>query len=107
MMYEYNLTVGLFDKDECIQLISSEKAYEIIDQVLLDSFGIFAYTAYDVKGHYRMNDGRRVAEPSIRIEIESDENIIIEIQAAIEILKDMLNQESIMLKVAKPDVSFL
>lgn len=53
------------------------------------------------------SDGDIVKEPSIRIEIVTDEQINDTIKQIIETLKDALNQESIMIKHLVADIDFL
>lgn len=98
-MFKFNLTIGLFDKNTEKQEISTEEAYEIIDDILINSCGLYAYTAMDCRGHYRMaSTGRIVSEPSIRVEIAHDDDIGDMIEGAAHTLAMYLNQESIMVE---------
>lgn len=108
MRHEYNLTIGLFDKNEKYQIISTDAANNIIENILINQYEIFAFTTWECKGVYKMNsDGDIVKEPSIRIEIVTDEQINDTIKQIIETLKDALNQESIMIKHLVADIDFL
>ena len=106
-MHEYIVTIGLFDKHTEKQEISIESAKKIISNVLIEKFDIFAFTMIDCFGVYKMQStGRIVYEPSIRVEIASDDEI--NITDIINIIKDgeHLNQESIMIKHSISDISF-
>ena len=108
-MHEYTLTIGLFDKDTEKQEISTEAAKRIISEMLLNKYDIFAFTMIDCNGVYKMNStGRIVSEPSIRIEIATDEAMPDTVNAIIDELKNRehLNQESIMMKHSIEKISF-
>lgn len=107
-MYENHLTIGLFDRRTKKQEINTEKAKALISNVLINHYGIYAFTMIDCNGVYKMqNSGVVVREPSIRIEIASDEPIK-ELKEIIRVLKHkrMLNQESIMHKEMVSEISF-
>lgn len=107
-MNEYLFTVGLFDKDTELQEIPSERAKEILEQILIDKHGIYAYTMIDCSGVYKMQStGRIVREPSIRIEIVTDMADLLDYRAIIADIKSALNQETVMLKKSAADVSFI
>jgi len=106
-MFETVLTIGLFDKDAEEQLISRDDARDLIARILIDEYNIFAFTMYDCAGVYRMQStGNIVREPSIRVEIVTDENLDI-LPAMIARLKSGLNQETIMVKTSRADVDFI
>lgn len=107
-MYENHLTVGLFDRRTKKQEISTTKAKELISNVLINHYGIYAFTMIECYGVYKMQDtGEIVKEPSIRIEIAS-EHPIKEIKEIIRVLKHkrILNQESIMHKQMINEINF-
>jgi hypothetical protein len=109
-MHEYTLTIGLFDKDTEKQEISTEAARRIISDVLINSYDIFAYTMLDAAGVYKMQStGAIVREPSIRLEIVTEEAIDDKIRAIVNTLKDAahLNQESIMVKHTTAPITFM
>lgn len=108
-MYEYQLTIGLFDKDNAKQKISTAAAENMISDLLLNNFNIYAFTMINCSGVYKMDDGRIVKEPSIRLEIASDEDINSIINSFIKIIKSpaYLNQECIMLKKQKSNIDFI
>lgn len=106
-MFETVLTIGLFDKDAEKQLISRDDARDLISRILIDECNIFAFTMLDCAGVYRMQStGNIVREPSIRVEIVTDENLDI-LPAMIARLKSGLNQETIMVKTSRADVDFI
>lgn len=107
-MFDYQLTIGLYDRETATQKISSAAAKTMISDLLLNRFGIYAFTMIDCSGCYKMDDGRIVQEPSIRIEIASDDDIISTVRDFIATAKDAehLNQESIMMKVTKSAITF-
>ena len=105
MMIKNQFTIGLFDKDTEQQEIQTKEAKEKIAEILIGKFGIFAFTMIECSGVYRMaSSGRIVFEPSIRVEIASDDEIAAD--DIIEELKDALNQESIMHEVSKEHIYF-
>lgn len=106
-MYKTVLTIGLFDKDTESQIISTNEAKTIISKTLIDDADLFAFTMIDCQGVYKMNSsGNIVSEPSIRIEIVTD-NELNTINLIIAYLKIRLNQESIMLESSEANVNFI
>lgn len=96
-MHKYILTVGFFDKKEEKQLIPSEKIKSIIADTLINSYNIDGFTMTDCSGCYRMKKtGNIVLEPSVRIDILTDDRIDEKIMLIIADLKDAINQESIL-----------
>lgn len=99
------LTIGLYDKDTEKQEISTPEAKILIANTLIEKFGIFAFTMMECSGVYKMvSTGRIVFEPSIRVEIASDDEIPAD--AIIGELKGILNQESIMHEVSEANIYF-
>ena len=109
-MTKTTLTIGLFDKDTEQQEISTAAANEIIAQTLINEYHIFAFTAWECAGVYKMDStGNIIREPSIRIEIASDINtgaMNILIDEITTTLKIKLNQESIMVEITDTDITF-
>lgn len=106
MMIKNQFTIGLFDKDTEQQEIATPEAKEKIAEILIGKFGIFAFTMIECSGVYRMaSSGRIVFEPSIRVEIATDEELT-EADAIIGELKEALNQESIMHEVSTANIYF-
>jgi hypothetical protein len=106
-MTKTTLTIGLFDKNTEKQEIKSPEAISIISNTLLNKFDIFAFTMTECKGVYKMNStGNIVFEPSIKVEIATDEPIE-KLPAIIADIKTLLNQESVMVEVESKDISFV
>lgn len=109
IMHEYILTIGLNDRITEKQEISSEAAKRMISEILINKYGVFAFTMFDCYGVYKMNStGRIIQEPSIRIEIATFEPMN-NIDEIIRVIKDSehLNQESIMKKYQVSNISFI
>lgn len=105
MMYKNQLTIGLFDKDTEKQEVNTPEAKNIIAEILIGKFGIFAFTMIECSGVYKMaSTGRIVFEPSIRVEIATDDELAAD--DIIDELKAALNQESIMHEVSKEHIYF-
>ena len=97
-MYEYQLTIGLFDKDTEKQEIGTLEAKNIIKEIIVDNNNLMC-TLFECEGCYRMNStGRVVSEPSIRVEIAYNTNIDDMIDGIAHTLAMYLNQESVMVK---------
>lgn len=109
IMHEYILTIGLNDRVTEKQEISNEAAKRMISEILINKYGIVAFTMMDCYGVYKMNStGRIIQEPSIRIEIATFEPMN-NIDEIIRVIKDSehLNQESIMKKYQVSNISFV
>lgn len=105
MMYKNQLTIGLFDKDTEKQEVNTPEAKNLIAEILIGKFGIFAFTMIECSGVYKMaSTGRIVFEPSIRVEIATDDELAAD--DIIDELKAALNQESIMHEVSKEHIYF-
>lgn len=104
--YNYKFSIGLFDKDQKKQLISSLKAQKLVKELTINHFGFWSITAWE--GLYTHEDWKQVSEPSLFINVnfekEPDSESILEY---VNVLKFRLNQESIMLEKSVQDVDFL
>ena len=99
-----NFYIGLNDKDTKKQEISSEKALEIIENVF-DTFSEYGATIYDCKGLYKHTNGYKVRENTIgAFTIDLDRETIKQI---CKVLKETLNQESILVVNEHVDVEFM
>ncbi len=99
-------TIGLFDKDTEKQETNTAEAKNIIAEILIEKFEVFAFTMIECSGVYRMQStGRIVFEPSIRVEIATADELT-EADYIIDELKAALNQESIMHEVSKEHIYF-
>lgn len=100
---KYILNVGLNDKDTKLQKIDSIEAYKIVENTLLNN-GLSGYTIYQGKGLYKHDDNTITQENTLIIEmIFTSDDIVNKI---IKILKQVLNQESIMKQVQEISISF-
>lgn len=100
---KYILNVGLNDKDTKLQKIDSIEAYKIVENTLLNN-GLDGYTIYQGKGLYRHDNGTITQENTLIIEmIFTTEDIV---NKVITILKQVLNQESILKQVQDITISF-
>lgn len=108
-MYEHFLTVGLFDRVTERQEIRTDKAKNFISETLINDFDICAFTMIDATGVYKMQStGTIIKEPSIRIEIATEEVLNREtVYEIIKTLKNGLNQEHIMYKMVESDIDFI
>lgn len=98
-MVKFQLTIGLFDKDTEKQEIRTKAAKSMIADTLLNRFHVFAFTMMEAEGVYKMgSSGNIVREPSIRIEIVTDESGDLNMADMVEYLKVQFNQESIMVE---------
>jgi len=100
---KFILNVGLNDKDTKIQKIDSIEAYKIVENTLLNN-GLSGYTIYQGKGLYKHDNGTITQENTLIIEIIfTTEEIVDKI---IKILKQVLNQESVLKQVQEITISF-
>ena len=106
MMVKNQLTIGLFDKNTEKQEIQTDEAKNLIAKILIEKFEVFAFTMIECSGVYKMaSSGRIVFEPSIRVEIATDEELTI-IDEIIKELKNKLNQECIMHEASQEYIYF-
>jgi hypothetical protein len=106
-MTKTTLTIGLFDKDTESQKIGTESAKNIIANILLNVYDIFAFTMIECNGYYKMQStGNIVNEPSIRVEIASD-SMIESLHDMVRDIKTELNQESVMVEITESDIQFI
>lgn len=102
-MNKYLLTIGLFDKDTKVQKVSTLEAYKVVENATTSIVGFG--TIYACDGIYTHDDGSMVKEPSLRVEINTDdEKSVLELAR---VLKIALNQESIMLEVVESKTAFI
>lgn len=108
-MYEHFLTIGLFDKNTEKQEIKTGIAKDLIAEVLIKKFNVYAFTMLECSGVYKMQStGAIVREPSIRIEIAAEADLTMEmIYKIIKQLKMCLNQESIMYRMVEAEINFI
>lgn len=90
-MKKHTLYIGLNDATEKRQLVSTENARRIVENIFYDVIG--GATLSEARGIYKHTDGTRIVENTIRAEVFGAEDADIEYIA--EYLKKALNQESI------------
>ena len=100
---KYTLYIGLNDQTEKIQLIETEKAVKIVQDIFREK--VDGSTVFMGNGNYTHDDGTRVNENTIiGLVFTDDENAVKE--AAMEI-KTVLNQEYIIIEKAVVDSLFI
>lgn len=100
---KYILNVGLNDKDTKQQKIDSIEAYKVVENLLLNN-GISGYTIYQGLGLYKHDNGEITRENTLIIELMFVSNDVVD--KIIELLKQVLNQESILKQVQEIAISF-
>lgn len=96
-MKKYTLYIGLNDAETHTQVISTESARRIVENVFFDAIG--GATITESRGIYRHDDGTRVIENTIRAEVFGADAA--DIRYVAEYLKKALNQESIAVETAE------
>lgn len=102
-MQKHILYVGLNDKDSKVQEINTIDAYKIVQNILI-GVGYDGGNIQESTGFYKHNSGDVVIEKSFRVELcFADDKKTSE---AIKQIKQVLNQESVVLEKESKD-SFL
>ena len=102
-MTKYTLYIGLNDKDKKQQQIDTMEAYKIVQNVLTDPTG--GGTIYSATGVYRHDNGAIVIENTLRVELVA---VALEaVKKAVEMIKTVLNQESIILQTENVQSMFI
>ena len=106
-MINYKIIIGLNDQETKKQEIETDKAEDIIAEMLILNYGLYGATLSRCKGIYRMEStGEIIKEISIKIEISSDETI----DNMLEICKAfcrVFNQESVFFEEYESKVKFI
>lgn len=99
MSVKYILTIGLNDKDSKVQKVSTVEAYKIVENTCLN-VGIKGFTIYECKGFYTHENGEKVQENSLRVEVYyfGSDNMD-QVKSLVTSLKTSLNQESIAIEI--------
>lgn len=98
-MQKYTLYLGLFDKDTKVQKFTTLEAYKMVESLTSNHFD--GATISESHGVYRHDDGTVVVEPSLRIELYTES-----LGSFPAMLKQLFNQESILIEKSKVDVEF-
>lgn len=96
---KYILTIGLNDKDTYTQKFDTITAYKLIENTLRQYTD--GYTMYETHGGYKHDNGTYITEISIRVELQFISNTLVRVIALN--LKDILNQETIVLETHNTD----
>lgn len=106
-MIKVTYYVGTCDKDTCKKELLDRDFYKVFDKLFGD------YTSQRAQGVYTMKDsGTVVKEETFIITTFVEENndkelSYYKIYNNVEIMKDILNQESILTELSKPEIMFL
>lgn len=100
----YNLFLGLNDKDAKIQLIDNTQAVVMVNNLLLKKYNLPAFTFQEARGVYTHEDGSIVIENTLQIIIKliDDETI----KKIVEELKIIFNQESVLIEEVISIITF-
>lgn len=99
-MQKHILYVGLNDKDSKVQEISILDAYKIIQNILI-GVGYDGWTITEATGFYKHESGEVVIEKSLQVLICFAEDK--KTNEAIKQIKQVLNQESVILEKESKD----
>lgn len=100
MCETYKIYIGMNDKETLSQLCSTEDFIEIIQTVCEDRRIAFSMT--EQIGGYTMHDGTFITERSLVLAISGLEKA--QIMKLAESLRIMLNQETVMVSLEKPEL---
>ena len=106
-MKMHKFTIGLFDQDAKIQLIDTNAAMRRITTIFCDIYKFLGITLINCYGAFTHEDGTQIFEPSIRVEVATDEEIPAQEIANILKSREGFNQEAIMYENPDGDVNFL
>lgn len=93
------LYIGMLDKDTHKQEYPIENFIKVLDSYFN------CYTLTQCKGRYKHEDGTFINKPTLKVEIV--DNDLSFNTSIIELIKDRLNQESIMVTIQTLDVAFI
>lgn len=100
-----NLYVGLNDKDRKKQIIKTKKAIKIINDLLINTYLLEGATIQTAKGIYKYEKGKTVIEKTIVVILLDVEEK--KINMIVKDLKNILNQESILIETNPINYSFI
>ena len=101
---QHILYIGLNDKDTKKQEINTLDAYKIIQNILLSS-GYDGGSLTEATGFYKHESGEIVIEKSIRVELDFAEDK--KTNDAIKQIKQVLNQESVLLQTINSNNQYI
>lgn len=99
MNIKYTLTIGLNDKETKTQLVATSDAYQMVKDIIPDD-----KTMYLVEGNYTHENGDKVTEKSIRVELFyfEDAEATNKVKSYVAKIKKALNQESVLVEWQTP-----
>lgn len=108
-MIKVTYYVGTNDKDTCEKELLNRDFFKVFDELFIN------YTLQKSQGVYTMKDtGRTVKELTFIVttlvnedDIGTTNRLKIKILNNVEKMKDVLNQESILVEICKPEIIFL
>jgi hypothetical protein len=103
MTRKFTLSVGLNDKDTKVQRISTIEAYKIVENVIVEKVG--GGSIFEGRGVYKHDNGQVVIENSLQVQLFDCE--LDKVREVVEIIKVMLNQESIILTIEEVNSQFI
>ena len=101
-MKKITMMVGLFDKDTKKQEVSTIDAYKILENVFTLYTG--GATIFEGRGVYTHDNGNIVVEPSMICYVYTDS--VANAKAAADVIKAVLNQESVAIEVTEVNTEF-
>lgn len=101
-MKKITMTVGLFDKETKKQEINTVDAYKILENVFTVYTG--GATIFEGRGIYTHDNGAVVVEPSMICYVYTDS--VANVKAAADVIKAVLNQESVAIEVTEVNTEF-
>ena len=104
--YNYNFSIGLFDKDTKTQVIPTQKAKKIIQKLTIKYLGFWTISNKNI-GVYTHEDWSIVNEPSYEVNFKTQDPDRKAILEYVLNLKKQLNQESILVSYTMENVNFM
>lgn len=101
-MKKATLYIGLNDKDTKKQELDTVEAYKLVQRELVRAVG--GGTIYAADGIYTHDNGEIVIEKTLRVEIIDAAEAAL--MALVQVLKTILNQESIIIQREQVDTCF-
>ena len=101
-MKKITMIVGLFDKDTKRQEVTTIDAYKIMENVFSEYTG--GATIFEGRGVYTHDNGKIVVEPSMICYVYTES--VANAKAAADVIKTVLNQESVAIEVTEVNTEF-
>lgn len=104
MKKQYNLLIGLNDKDKLVQVIDTLNAYKVVNNILTNN-GVNGYSIMEQLGYFTNEKKETTIEKSLSVMIISDTEL--DLTNIIKQIKTTLNQESIGLITSNVNVNWV